>query len=112
MDSKPYNTHLANAYLQIEAIRALNSFAAWAADSSPDQFIFSAEAATAFALKEGGSIIETAIQMHGGIGFTYEYDLHLYLRRVKMIEGLLFSSEFRQTACNLQPHLRFRIRMQ
>jgi alkylation response protein AidB-like acyl-CoA dehydrogenase len=29
-----------------------------------------------------------AIQVHGGIGFTWEYDLHLYFKRAKALEPL------------------------
>ena len=29
-----------------------------------------------------------AIQVHGGIGFTWEYDLHLYFKRAKSLEPL------------------------
>ncbi len=36
----------------------------------------------------GSSIVEAGIQLHGGMGFTWESDLHLYLRRVKSIEAL------------------------
>jgi len=32
-------------------------------------------------------VCEAAIQVHGGIGFTWEYDLHLYLRRAKSIQA-------------------------
>jgi len=31
-------------------------------------------------------LADTALQLHGGIGFTYEHDLHLYLRRAKADE--------------------------
>jgi alkylation response protein AidB-like acyl-CoA dehydrogenase len=37
----------------------------------------------------------SAIQAHGGIGFTWEYDLHLYLRRAKMIQSASGMSESR-----------------
>jgi alkylation response protein AidB-like acyl-CoA dehydrogenase len=32
-------------------------------------------------------VCETAVQCHGGIGFTWEYDLHLFLRRAKVIQA-------------------------
>jgi alkylation response protein AidB-like acyl-CoA dehydrogenase len=79
---------LAETYLKLESLRALTRFATWAASNSPGQFPLAANAAFAHATLVGPSIVETAIQLHGGIGFTWEYDLHLYLRRVKMIEAL------------------------
>ena len=36
----------------------------------------------------GPQIVEAAIQLHGGIGFTWEFDLHLYLRRVRSYSAL------------------------
>ena len=35
-----------------------------------------------------------AIQVHGGIGFTWEYDLHLYMKRAKALEPLYGDAEF------------------
>ena len=79
---------LADMYLASEAIRALSNFAAWAAHNSVDQLPLAAGSALLFALEKGAQVVEGAIQLHGGIGFTWEYDLHLYLRRVKMLQAL------------------------
>lgn len=80
---------IANLYLKLEQIRALIYFAAWTKDNSPTQFPFSANVAIEFVIDNAANIIETCLQLHGGIGFTWEYQLHLYLRRVKMLEGLM-----------------------
>jgi len=40
------------------------------------------------------SIVQSALQIHGGIGFTWEHDIHLYLRRVKTNEFVLGSPEW------------------
>lgn len=79
---------LADMYANAEALRALTLFSAWAADHSPDQLPLAALAACRFACDVSGEIIEGAIQLHGGIGFTWEYDLHFLLRRVKALEAL------------------------
>lgn len=79
---------LADMYVQTEAMWALARFAAWAVDRSPEQSNFSALAALANATQVASQIVEGAIQLHGGIGFTWEFDLHLYLRRAKAIEAL------------------------
>jgi len=79
---------LAEAYLKLESLRALILFASWAATYSEAQFALASYAAFIRSLEVGPSVVEAAIQYHGGIGFTWEYDLHLYLRRVKMIEAL------------------------
>lgn len=81
---------LADMHLQAEAMRAISNFACWAADNSPDQFELAALSAIKFTSKEAPLCVEAAIQLHGGIGFTYEFDLHLYLRRVKAL-SILFA---------------------
>lgn len=78
----------AEMHLKSEAIRALAGFASWAAQESRDQLALSAVSALSYACENGPWILESAIQLHGGIAFTWEYDLHLYLRRVKSIEAL------------------------
>ena len=35
-----------------------------------------------------------AIQVHGGIGFTWEYDLHLYFKRAKALEAMYGDAEY------------------
>ena len=38
--------------------------------------------------------VNRAVQMHGGIGFTWEYDLHLYMKRAKALEPLYGDAEY------------------
>lgn len=89
---------LAEMHLKCEAMNALTHFAAWSADYSKEQLPLAARAALSFALEHGPTTIESAIQLHGGIGFTWEYDLHLLLRRVKSCEALLRSAAARDEA--------------
>lgn len=77
---------IADAYAASESLGALCRFAAWSVGSSPDQRPLTARAAIAHAAEVGPSVCEAAIQVHGGIGFTWEYDLHLLLRRAKLIQ--------------------------
>lgn len=77
---------LADAYAQSESLGALCRFAAWSVKSSPEQRPITAQTAIAQAAESGPLVCESAIQVHGGIGFTWEYDLHLYLRRAKAIQ--------------------------
>ena len=79
---------LADMHLDAESVSALVSFAAWAADYSKDQFALASSSALAHALEVAPRVVETAIQLHGGIGFTWEFDLHLYLRRVRAYSAL------------------------
>jgi alkylation response protein AidB-like acyl-CoA dehydrogenase len=78
---------IADAYALSESLGALCRFAAWSVNSSPEQRPLTARAALSHASEVGPSVCEAAIQVHGGIGFTWEYDLHLYLRRAKAIQA-------------------------
>lgn len=78
---------LADAYASAEALSSLSRFAVWACCNAPDQRHLTARAAVSMAADVAPKICEAAIQCHGGIGFTWEYDLHLYLRRAKALQS-------------------------
>ncbi len=78
---------LADGYAASESLGALCRFAAWSVDGSPNQRRLTARAAVSHAAEVGAGVCESAIQCHGGIGFTWEYDLHLFLRRAKVIQA-------------------------
>jgi len=86
---------LADIYAQSQSLAALSRFAAWSVVHSPDQRRLTARAAALQAASVGPTVCEVALQCHGGIGFTWEYDLHLYLRRAKLLESVLGLSEAR-----------------
>ena len=83
----------ADMYLKVEMLDSLHQFSVWALDNSPSQAAFAAQAAMRFALRESVGVVEKAIQLHGGIGFTWEHDLHLFLRRVRSLCALVGSME-------------------
>jgi Acyl-CoA dehydrogenase, C-terminal domain len=78
---------LADMHSQTEALRSLAEFAAWTVDNSPDQTELASRSAIIFAIDTAPKILENTIQLHGGIGFTWEHEAHLYLRRVKYLEA-------------------------
>ena len=61
-------------------------FAAAAADESPERLAEAASVAKATANGVAVHAAQTAIQLHGGLGFTWEQDLHLHLKRAKACE--------------------------
>ncbi len=79
---------LADMHLGLEQMAKLVRFAAACSATDKSQFHSAAIAAKGFASELAPKIIEGAIQAHGGIGFTYEYDLHLYLRRAQVLSAL------------------------
>jgi alkylation response protein AidB-like acyl-CoA dehydrogenase len=80
---------LVDAWVGVEQLRSLVWWAAWAADAAPEELPLAAAAAKAFAAETLERAASTCIQVHGGIGFTWEHDAHLYWRRAKVDRFLL-----------------------
>jgi alkylation response protein AidB-like acyl-CoA dehydrogenase len=76
---------------QVEGARSLVYYAGWAADAAPDEFSLAASMAKAYASDAGWNVSASALQVHGGIGFTWEHDLHWFLKRAKT-DGVLYGS--------------------
>jgi alkylation response protein AidB-like acyl-CoA dehydrogenase len=71
----------AGMLLETENSRSAVYGAAWAADADPDALPLSASMAKAYASDAGWRVPDASIQVHGGIGFTWEHDLHFFLKR-------------------------------
>jgi len=72
----------------VEGSRLLVSRAAQALQAGAPDAPAAAAQAKAFASESCAAVCGESLQIHGGIGFTWEHDLHLYLRRVKADEVL------------------------
>ena len=81
----------AQMLMEVESARALTYFAAYAADSEPDELSLAASTAKAYASDAGWRVSASSLQVHGGIGFTWEHDLHFFLKRAKT-DGHLFGT--------------------
>ena len=82
----------AQMLLDTEKARATAAFAAWTADAGEGGTISLAEAAAmakAAASDAGREVTAGAIQMHGGIGFTWEADVHWLYKRAQLDAALL-----------------------
>ncbi|MFF3567502.1 acyl-CoA dehydrogenase family protein [Nocardia jiangxiensis] len=73
----------ADMAMLVHGSRAATYYAAMAADAAAEDTARAACVATSYTSGSVGDVAETALQLHGGIGFTWEHDLHLYLRRAK-----------------------------
>jgi alkylation response protein AidB-like acyl-CoA dehydrogenase len=71
----------AQMLLETENARSLVYGAAWAADAEPESLPLAASMAKAYASDAGWRVPNASIQVHGGIGFTWEHDLHFFLKR-------------------------------
>ena len=73
----------AQMLLEVEGARATSLYAAWAADHEPESLPLAASMAKAYASDAGWRVSAASLQVHGGIGFTWEHDLHFFLKRAK-----------------------------
>jgi alkylation response protein AidB-like acyl-CoA dehydrogenase len=71
----------AQMLLETENARSAVYGAAWAADAEPESLPLAASMAKAYAADAGWRVPDASIQVHGGIGFTWEHDLHFFLKR-------------------------------
>ena len=58
-------------------------WAAWALDNEPETAGMATNIAQAYASDCGARVTASALQVHGGIGFTWEHDLHFFLKRAQ-----------------------------
>jgi len=73
----------AQMLLEVEGARSLTYFAGWALDHEPESAPLAASMAKAYASDCGWRVPAASLQVHGGIGFTWEHDLHFFLKRGK-----------------------------
>ena len=79
---------LADAHVAMEGSRSVALHAAWAVDALPvGDAMAAAAVAKAYCARAARTVSETCIQVHGGIGNTWDCLAHVYLRRA------LFSSD-------------------
>jgi alkylation response protein AidB-like acyl-CoA dehydrogenase len=81
----------AQMLLETESARAAMLYAGWAADNEPESLPLAASMAKAYAADAGWRVTASSLQVHGGIGFTWEHDLHWFLKRARA-DGALFGS--------------------
>jgi alkylation response protein AidB-like acyl-CoA dehydrogenase len=79
----------AQMLLETENSRSAVYGAAWAADAEPESLPLAASMAKAYASDAGWRVPDAAIQVHGGIGFTWEHDLHFFLKRGRANAAML-----------------------
>ncbi len=79
----------AEMLLHTESARSTAYYAAWAAGADPQLLPEAAALAGAAAAASGVAVTAGAIQMHGGIGFTWEADVHWLFKRAQLDAALL-----------------------
>ena len=84
---------LANMLLRVESTRSAVYRAAWCLDAGDADAPLACATAKAYAGDAARLVCGETIQMHGGIGFTWELDVHLFFKRAKTLEQFYGSTE-------------------
>lgn len=82
---------LANAFTQLELARSLSLWASWCVAEDRERAPLAAAAAKSCASDAAVSVCETAIQVLGGVGFTWEHVAHRLYKRALWIQGFAAS---------------------
>jgi alkylation response protein AidB-like acyl-CoA dehydrogenase len=88
----------AQMLLATESARSTAYYAAWAADADQERLAEAAALAAAAAAAGGREVTASAIQAHGGIGFTWEADVHWLYKRAQLDAALLGGSRRHRAA--------------
>jgi alkylation response protein AidB-like acyl-CoA dehydrogenase len=80
--------------LEVENSHSAVYYAAWALDANADDQALAASVAKAYVGDASRKVCGEAIQVHGGIGFTWEYDLHIYFKRAKALETMYGDADY------------------
>jgi alkylation response protein AidB-like acyl-CoA dehydrogenase len=78
---------VSNIFVSLQLGRSLAYWAAWAVSEGDAQQDVAVAAAKSMASEGAVFACENAIQVHGGIGFTYEHILHRYYKRAQWLEA-------------------------
>lgn len=78
---------VADTYMDVELARSLAYWAAWCVSEDDEQAAPAALSAKAFATEVATKACERSIQVHGGIGFTWEHPLHRLYKRAQWLQG-------------------------
>jgi alkylation response protein AidB-like acyl-CoA dehydrogenase len=85
---------LADMFVEVESARSASYYAAWAAAHDEAELPAAAALAKAFCSDAYFRVAAECIQIHGGVGFTWEHDAHLFFKRAKSSETLFGDAAF------------------
>ena len=93
-----YKHRLADMMIEIEQARSAVYWAACAVDEGSDEAPIALHAAKSFCADTFFMVAGNMIQLHGGIGFTWEHDAHLFFKRARSIQTMLGNGNFHREA--------------
>lgn len=84
----------ANMLVQVESGRLLMYYAAWVLEENAPDMLEAVSSAKGWTSDAYTKVASEGIQVHGGIGMTWEHDMHLFLKRAKVIEAALGNPDY------------------
>jgi alkylation response protein AidB-like acyl-CoA dehydrogenase len=81
----------ADMLVDVEGMRSAAYWAAWCVAAGDPDASVAASTAKCWCSDAGTRVLASALQVHGGIGFTWEHDIHFYLKRTHL-DGLAFGN--------------------
>jgi len=85
---------LADMFVLVESARSASYYAAWVAAHNEEELPAAAALAKAYCSDAYFHVAAECIQIHGGVGFTWEHDAHLFFKRAKSSETLFGDAAF------------------
>lgn len=85
---------LADMALEVEGATSIMYYAAWAISENDPSITLAASMAKAWCNDTYKHAVYDGIQIHGGIGFTWDHDMHLYFKRAKALEVTFGDSNY------------------
>lgn len=85
---------LAEIYVDVESFRSLTYYAIWALDQDADDAQVAVSRAKAYAADTFPDAGIMGVQLHGGVGYTWEYDIQMYLKRAKWVRPMFGDADF------------------
>lgn len=85
---------LAEIYVDVESFRSLVYYAIWALDQDAEDAPLAVSRAKAYCADAFPAAGIMAVQLHGGVGYTWEYDIQLYLKRSKWVRPMFGDADY------------------
>ena len=85
---------LAEIYVDVESFRSLVYYAVWALDQDAEDARLAVSRAKAYCADAFPQAGIMGVQLHGGVGYTWEYDIQLYLKRSKWVRPMFGDADY------------------
>lgn len=87
----------ADMLVDVEGMRSAVYYAAWCVGAGDPDASVAASTAKIWCSDAAKRVMASGLQVHGGIGFTWEHDVHLYLKRSQLDQGAFGDATFHRT---------------